>query len=229
MSIASALTVAPSSSEPNESPLGQLRAAHEALVQFAERWFVDSSQRGEYGPAASAADGQLAELSIQYANLERQLDAARAEAAQRPAAREELAAIRAALADSRLQNESLRNQLALAREAEEQLHTTLSELQSEHRGLMAELHVLRYRTTGLAEELSREKQHALAERSLWNNELAHWRHMLEAQFGRLAGGQRTLPDGRAFATLVPGLPADAMLQSILTDFQMIEHHPSPDS
>jgi chromosome segregation ATPase len=230
MSIASAMTVAPPSSAPNESPLGQLRAAHEALVQFVERWFDRSAQDPRCGPASPSADRQLAELSVQYANLERQLDAARAEAAQRPAAREDLAGVRAALADSRLQNESLRNQLALARAAEEELHASLTQLQSEHRGLMAELHVLRYRTADLAEELSREKQDGMAERHLWNTELAQWRRMLEAQFGRLASGQRTLPETRAFASLAAGLPAaEAMLQSILTDMPMIEHHPSPDS
>jgi len=230
MSIASAMTVAPSSSEPNESPLGPLRAAHDAVVQFVERWFVDANQDPQRAPASSTADRQLAELSVQYANLERQLDAARTEATQRPAAREELAGVRAALADSRQQNESLRSQLALARAAEGQLHASLTELQSEQNGLMAELHVLRYRAVDLAEALSREKQQCLAERTLWNTELAHWRRMLETQFGRLPGAPRGATETRAIASLAAGLPAaDAMLQSILTDFQMIEHHPLPDS
>jgi uncharacterized protein involved in exopolysaccharide biosynthesis len=230
MSIASAMTVVPTSSEPGDSPLAQLRAAHEVLVQFVERCLARSNREVAGDAAESSSDRQLAELNIQYANLERQLDAARAEAAHRPAAREELAGVRAALSDSRLQNESLRNQLALARAAEDELHASLAELQSEHRSLMAELHVLRFRSADLAEELCREKQQALAERKLWNTELAQWRCLLETQFGRLASGQRTVADGRAFASLAGGLPAaDAMLQSILTDFQMIEHHPSPDS
>ncbi|HEX4145072.1 MAG TPA: hypothetical protein VHY91_16315 [Pirellulales bacterium] len=231
MSIASALTVAPACVASHDSPLAQLRAAHEALVQFVEGWFNDSSRDTERCPTGPSADRQLAELSIQYANLERQLDAARAEAAQRPAAREELAGVRAALAESRQQNESLRSQLALSRAAEEQLHASLAELQSEHHGLLAELHVLRFRAVDLAEELSREKQHSRAERSLWNAELGQWRRMLETQFGRAASGQRAVPDGRGFAALAAGLPpaAEAMLQSILNDFQMIEHHPSPDS
>ncbi len=73
----------------------------------------------------------------------------------------------------------------------------LTQLQCEQRGLMAELHVLRYRTVELAEELNREKQHGMAERNLWNTELAQWRRLLETQFVRTGAPAR----GRRCATV----------------------------
>jgi hypothetical protein len=221
---------ATASSETAASQLGQLRAVNEALQRFVDQRSTRAAAAEGQAPAAPAQqplEQQLAELSARYGNLERQLDAARADAAERSALSGLSAAERALLVESRTQNESLREQLATARTAEEQLRTTLAQFQFDRQAALAELHVLRCRTMELAEELSRERQHSLAERQVWHNELSHWRRLLESHFVRLSGNPRVPPDPRTLDGLDLTSPAtDVALNSVL---QMIEHQPQSDT
>jgi chromosome segregation ATPase len=220
------------SGESAVSSVGQLRAAHEALERYIDERFARVQRPGQSPSDAlehNLLEQQLTDLTARCRDLERQLELARTVADERQVVGEQSTVDRAALSESRAQNDSLRGQIATMRAAEQQLRATLAEIQCQRHGILAELHILRCRAMELAEELSREKQHAMAERKLWHSELEHWRRLLETHFVRLTSSQRVAPDARSVTGLDLAAPAaDSALHAILTNLHMIEHHPSSD-
>jgi chromosome segregation ATPase len=210
----------------------ELSVARREIAEYRERFSAAAAaQNPPCDPGSNAPDHplRLKELELERAELQRSLDAARAQISQLAGAALELAEARAQLACLR---ERLLEAQAQAQSAGNACETDrqqqICDLELERRTLRAELETVRRQAAELADHLAESRRQFVEERSEWNAELRHLRRLLERQSqlmeDRNVFGMYGNSAPRGSQTLDPVNPNhDPVLGAVMAQFAQLKH------
>ncbi len=230
--------------EQRAAELDQQRAA---LVTQIEQVHRASHSSPEESDAASQRMGELAELRAAIEQdrsaLHAAMDAAQAQASELADVVRELAQARAALSEARqelLRPSAEGGAAPVVGEADDVLREQLRQAEQERQAmeqeravLETELEAVRNRAAEMAEMLAQQKRQMSEQRDQWSDELRRMRQMLEVLSGRLADVEAAPPQAAASrqatpesnggaAPAAPGQADDAVLDSVMAQFQMLQ-------
>lgn len=199
---------------------------NQARLQLADDRGVLVHQRQE---AEAALARRAEQVERELADIRRELDLARSQAARADqtavalaSARSELADVKARLTQALEENGQLRQQGERQTPVVELQH--VSELEHERALLESELEMIRNRAAELTETLADEKRRMAHERTEWTSELKQIRTTLASQAGEAPAARRAadpLANGRPGSS-----PADsgnhAVVDSVMAQFELLQ-------